>query len=385
MSRILMVSSLWPPDMLGGAEAYAAQLAEHLRQRGHAVGAFTGGVVAEDVVGVAVPRPYRLDDYDAQSRARRAEFHVRDVYRTSSASALAASIASFRPDVVHSHAIAGLSTAALTVPTRCGVAHVHTLHDYWLRCERSTLVRRDGTPCATRCVSCVVFAGARALLVARHPPDVVLAVSQAIAQAHAPIRWLAARTRVLYNPVGDEPRPRRVPSGPPTFGFLGRLTVEKGVRTLVAAFADADLPPGSRLLVAGDGPLSSELAGASSEGVVMLGRVDVAGRERLLDDVHALVVPSEWPDPAPLVVNEARARRVPVIGSTAGGIPELVSPTCRPLLFGPGDARALADRLVEVALDPGSFVADSRDGLLEWPDHVDGVLEAYAAAREHHP
>jgi glycogen synthase len=380
MSRVLMVSSLWPPETLGGAEAYAAALAERLRDRGHEVGVFTGGVDAEDVVGTAVPRPYRLDDYAAQAPVRRLEFHVRDIHRRSTMRALEASIAEFRPDVVHTHAVAGLSAASLTAPTRAGVAHVHTLHDYWLRCERSTLTRRDGTACRRRCATCVVLAGLRASLVARHPPDVVLAVSQAIAASHAALRWLAARTRVVRNPVEDRPRANAVPPGPPTFGFLGRLTVEKGVRTLVRAFARADLPAGTRLLVAGDGPLADELHREAPTGVSMLGRVDAHGRERFLEELHALVVPSEWPDPAPLVVNEARARRVPVVGARAGGIPELVSAACRPLLFDSGDEASLGARLALVARAPDDFVIDDRAGLLDWDAHVERVLDAYSEA-----
>jgi glycosyltransferase involved in cell wall biosynthesis len=118
--------------------------------------------------------------------------------------------------------------------------------------------------------------------------------------------------------------------------------------------------------------------------VELLGRIDLDQRDRLLGGLHALVVPSEWEDPAPLVVNEARARRVPVIGAASGGIPELVSPACRDLLFPPGDVGALAERLTRVAQDPGAFVADDRADVLSWDAHVDGVLQAYADARRVH-
>jgi glycosyltransferase involved in cell wall biosynthesis len=378
-----MVSSLWPPETLGGAESHAAALAARLVDRGDEVAVMTGGVDAPDVIASVVPRPYRLDSYAGQSAARRLEFHVRDVFRRPVAHELRRAIEDFDPDVVHSHAVAGLSAAVLAEPTRLGVAHVHTLHDYWLRCERSTLVRRDGSPCARRCASCRLFAGARSAVVARHPPDVVLAVSEAVANAHQSLGWLADRTRILYNPVDDDPRSPEVPAPPATFGFVGRLTREKGVTTLARGFGAAALF-GSRLLIAGEGPLERALSGLGVPGVELLGRIDLDQRDRLLGGLHALVVPSEWEDPAPLVVNEARARRVPVIGAASGGIPELVSPACRDLLFPPGDVGALAERLTRVAQDPGAFVADDRADVLSWDAHVDGVLQAYADARSVH-
>ena len=375
-----MVSSLWPPTTLGGAESYAAALAERLVERGHEVAVMTGGVVGPDVVASIAPRPYRLDSYAEQSAARRLEFHVRDVYRKTAGDALRRTIDDVRPDIVHTHAVAGLSAAVLAEPSRSGVPHVHTLHDYWLRCERSTLVRRNGMRCDRRCVSCRVLSGARAAIIARHPPDVVLAVSAAVVRGHDGLGWLTDRTRILYNPVEDRPRTPDVPPPPPAFGFVGRLTREKGVATLVHAFRDAAIA-GARLLIAGEGPLEQAVSDLAVPGVELLGRIGGDRRDQLLDDVLALVVPSEWADPAPLVVNEARARRVPVIGASIGGIPELVSPVCRELLFPPGDAGALADRLRRVAQDPGEFVADDRDGLLSWDAHVEAVLQAYEDAR----
>ena len=57
--RILMISSLWPPVVLGGAESYASALAEQLRARGGEVGVLTLGVGGADVVSTVSPWPYR--------------------------------------------------------------------------------------------------------------------------------------------------------------------------------------------------------------------------------------------------------------------------------------------------------------------------------------
>ena len=145
---------------------------------------------------------------------------------------------------------------------------------------------------------------------------------------------------------------------PLTFGFLGRLGVDKGVSTLLAAFARADVGE-ARLVVGGRGPLEADVREAGP-GVFAAGWVAMDRKESLFDDLDCLVVPSEWKDPAPVVVNEARGRGIPVIGAAIGGIPELIAPECRPLLFPPGDAGALAQRLETFAAAPAPFVPAPR-------------------------
>ncbi len=381
--RVLMVSSLWPPHVLGGAELYASRLASHLRAEGHAVGVVTMGVEGPDVVASVTPRPYRLDTFATQPPTRRAKFHLLDVYRTGTRAALTTAFERFRPDVVHSHSVQGLSSTALEVPTATGLPHVHTVHDYWLLCQRASLVRRDGRACATRCRSCRAISAARTRIIGRSPPDVVLAVSHAVEHEHDGIPWVRDRSRVLRNPIGDVAAALRRPHDPVTFGYLGQLTAAKGVDTLLDAFATAAIG-GSRLVIAGDGPRRSRVEEAVGPTVEYRGWVDEAGKEALFDDIDALVVPSEWKDPAPLVVNEARAHGVAVIGADIGGIPELVSPACAPLLFRSGDADDLARRLRAFADRPTSFAEDDHAGTLTWAEHLRGVLDAYRTAIRAH-
>jgi glycogen synthase len=380
--RILMVSNLWPPEVVGGAEQYASALSVRLRAAGHEVSVLTLGVEGPDVVGTVAPWPYPIQDASAQPAGRRLLFHAVDVHNPRAGRALDAAIARFVPDVVHSHAVQGLSTVALTRPGRRGIAHVHTLHDYWLLCQRNSMVHRDGRACETRCRSCAGISWLRNESARRSPPEVVLAVSHAIAREHEQIEWVAARQRVLYNPVEVVAGARTVARGdgrPLTFGFLGRLGVDKGVETLLEAFTRAAVAD-ARLVVAGRGPLDSAVR-AAGPAVVAAGWVDAERKEALLDEVDCLVVPSQWKDPAPVVVNEARGRGIPVIGAAIGGIPELVAPECRALLFPPGDPAALAARISAFAAAPAQHRPAPEAAPIDWPGHLDGVLRAYDDAR----
>jgi glycosyltransferase involved in cell wall biosynthesis len=211
---------------------------------------------------------------------------------------------------------------------------------------------------------------------------VVLAVSRAAADAHAKVGWLRDRIRVLHNPVERATREHRPPCTTRdllVFGYLGRLTVEKGVRTLVRAFATSAIRE-ARLEIAGAGPLVHDLSRDAPERVRLIGWLDADAKSRWLDAIDCLVVPSEWRDPAPLVIHEARARGVPVIGARVGGIPELIAPECAPLMFAPGDADQLATRLREFADQPATYRSGASHGdavALDWDQHVDAVLCAY--------
>ena len=99
-----------------------------------------------------------------------------------------------------------------------------------------------------------------------------------------------------------------------------------------------DAPP--RLLVAGDGPMRSGLAGAA--GVEHLGFLEGDALRGALARAGFVVVPSQWRENCSMSVLEAMAMGKPVIASRMGGLPELVEHEVTGLLFEPGDAHELA-------------------------------------------
>jgi glycosyltransferase involved in cell wall biosynthesis len=141
--------------------------------------------------------------------------------------------------------------------------------------------------------------------------------------------------------------------------FVGRLSQEKGVSTLLAAWEQigTSLP----LLVVGDGPLGDEVRRASerSVGVRALGRQDSAAVRDLMGDAKVLVFPSLVYETFGRVAVEAFARGTPVVASNIGAIAELVEHGRTGLQFAPGDARDLV-RQVEWILAHPDHVAQMR-------------------------
>src|SRR4029077_6075144 len=104
--------------------------------------------------------------------------------------------------------------------------------------------------------------------------------------------------------------------------YVGRLTAEKGVRTLIRAWRNTN---GIPLRIAGDGELRGALEHEARDlPVEFLGRVTPARVLELMKDAEVLVVPSECYEGFPRVVVEAFATGTPLVAGDLGGLSELV-------------------------------------------------------------
>jgi glycosyltransferase involved in cell wall biosynthesis len=148
------------------------------------------------------------------------------------------------------------------------------------------------------------------------------------------------------------------PDGPPTFGFVGRLLDDKGIRTLITAHRLLrSRIPAVRLLIAGSpdpaNPASvTELEAKSwneQPGIIWLGNVgDIAS---LWAQAHVAVLPSRR-EGLPLSLMEAAACGRAMIASDVPGCREIVIHEVTGLLFPVDSAFALADAMGRLAGDP---------------------------------
>ena len=126
--------------------------------------------------------------------------------------------------------------------------------------------------------------------------------------------------------------------------FVGRLSLEKGVRTLLAAQSIHQ----RELRIAGDGPLREEVDQRTDDDLSLrlLGQLDHASvRREMLCRTRALVFPSEWYEGFPVTIAEAFASGLPVIASRLGAMAEIVEDGVTGMLFEPGSADDLARKM----------------------------------------
>ena len=160
-----------------------------------------------------------------------------------------------------------------------------------------------------------------------------------------------ARIQICYNGIDTavfHPDGRQRPGGALTIGVVCALRPEKGLRTLMEAFAIArQHHPCIRLQFVGSGPMLDDLQKLASElcvsGVVNF-EPTTSKVSEWLRKIDIFVLPS-LSEALSNALMEAMACGCAVIASNVGGNPELVLDERTGLLFEPGDKESLAKKL----------------------------------------
>jgi glycosyltransferase involved in cell wall biosynthesis len=139
--------------------------------------------------------------------------------------------------------------------------------------------------------------------------------------------------------------------------FVGRLTKEKGVETLIAAWRK--LKTNSVLQIVGDGPLQDQVISASREcpSIQYQGRLKAREAYEMMGAASVVIVPSEWYETFGRVVVEGFAKGTPALVSNLGAVAELVEPGRTGWQFRAGDADHLASTLQNILADPHALAA----------------------------
>jgi len=378
--RILLLAQFFPPD-IGGEERHVFNLANTLAERGHEVGVATQrmpGVPDEETLasGVRVHRfatvAMRLPGVYSTNRTHHPPLPdplgVRELSRI---------VRQERPHVVHAHNWIVNSAVALrrSLPTGLRFGLVLTLHDFSHVCATKRLMRL-GSPCegpaVARCLPCAtahygpalgpLTAAATALMRPwkNRAIDHVVCVSNAVASGnHIPP---GPKTSVIPNFVldefvvsraGDVPegQAEHIPPGLPKEDFLlfvGELSREKGLPTLLRAYDSLGKKPPRLLLV---GRRMPDTPTHLPDGVEMCAewpheRVMTAFRRCLF-----AVLPSICLDACPTTILEAMASSRPVVATTTGGVGDMIVNGENGLLVPPGDERKLAEAMARLLND----------------------------------
>jgi glycosyltransferase involved in cell wall biosynthesis len=126
--------------------------------------------------------------------------------------------------------------------------------------------------------------------------------------------------------------------------FVGRLSPEKGIGTLLSAWART--ARNRELRIVGTGPLEQSVRKAARDSSIkLLGFQTQESVLELMEDAAFVIFPSECFEGFPRVLVESFAKGKPVVSSRLGSLAELVDHGRTGLLFEPGDPQALADAI----------------------------------------
>lgn len=180
-----------------------------------------------------------------------------------------------------------------------------------------------------------------ALLANAIPPEKVAVSAQAASDAFA----------------DRSPRMRQRDDGREiVIGFLGRLEAYKGADLVVKALAQVpkDLPVRLRIAGTGTEPAyvrSIEQAARRDPRIEMVGLVEHEQVPKFLETIDVLSVPSRYMETGPIVVQEAQALGIPVMGADLGGIAERVRPGVDGWLLPFDDPRPWTAAIIEAVTD----------------------------------
>lgn len=411
--KIVCVVGWYYPDSSGGSEVYVAGLARELRALGHEVlvAAPHDGEQERSYAHNGIP-VYR---YPAGSTYLQAE--ASGLQPPASVGTLTRWLRANRPDIVHFHSWThGAGYWHVREAREAGFPVYLTFHTAAAFCARSTMKRWDTVACdgqirLARCAACYfhkrgiprplawtlaaagkhlsalgVTAPARLGTALHYPHSLDLRRRQLneiwtiCERVIGVCQWVydslalngCPRSKLLMMRQGcdmpaERPPMRSLVRPLHRIGFLGRLDHVKGVMLLIAAVKR--LPPSVdlalelkgipqdeeyyRLLVAriGDDPR-----------IHLLKPSPPAEVKQWLAELDLLVVPSRWMETGPLVVYEAFAVGVPVVGAKHGGMCELIEDNVNGLLFEPNSVEDLARVLQRVHARP-EILARLRQGI----------------------
>jgi glycosyltransferase involved in cell wall biosynthesis len=270
-----------------------------------------------------------------------------------------------RPQIVHFHNTFPLISPAAYYAARAEkIPIVQTLHNFRLLCGNAVLYR-DGQVCEA-CVGrplgwpgiirgcyrgsrpqtagvAVMTAAHKAVGTWRRAIDTYIALTEFGRRKF--VEGGLPESRIVVKPNFVE---RDLGSGSHALqqvAFVGRLSFEKGVQTLLEAWRHlkGDVP----LKIAGDGPLAPMVESAARQdgSIEWLGSVDPSTVARLIGESAVVVIPSGCYEGFPRVIAEGFAAGAPIVASGFGAMAALIEDGRTGLLFRPGDSQDLAEKV----------------------------------------
>jgi len=317
------------------------------------------------------------DEIEQWSMTKKASLPVRTIWSRETYRDLKAVLREHRPEVVHVHNTFPLLSPAVLYACRDAlVPVVATVHNYKLVCANGTFFRRGavchdcahGLPVQAVLHGCyrgshaatapVVLSTSLHRQAWRSLVSAYIFISESQRDLLRGLRLAPDRVFVRYNLIPGHSGQRMART--PTLAYVGRLDEAKGVRLLMAGwdcYRGKSDKPGLSLVIAGGGPLESEVAAWASArpSVEMVGQVSSGRCAELISLARAVLLPSAWEETFGLVAVETMAAGVPPIAAAHGSFTELITPGVDGVLFRPGDPAALALAIADVETNPERY------------------------------
>lgn len=354
----------------GGADVVYLNTTELLLKNGHEVINFS----QQTSTNVNLEsKEYFIDqiDFFKLSYAEKLLKTPRFFYSTEAKRKLENLIKTESPDIAHIHTYKGTLTPSILIPLKkYKIPVVITLHDYGLLCPHNLFLDGKGQICekcltSNNSINCILnkcnrnniflstvssleFAFHKTFISFPNYFDKLIAVSKFGLEIHSRKKELKLMLHHLYNfyPGFSTTTPNNLKGD--YFLYFGRLSHEKGIHTLLKAWAN--IKSGIILKIVGDGPLMPEVKKFIIENKIS--NIEIIGFKKgkeldyLINNAAFIIVPSECYENNPLTIIEAYANGKPVIAARIGGITEIVVENKTGFLYEMGSVDQLTQNII---------------------------------------
>ncbi|AFM26738.1 glycosyltransferase [Desulfomonile tiedjei] len=392
------------PEPLFGSETVCVRQMRELLARGDEVGLFCASNKTVSIQKLTEEGLQDLKIYRVGFGPARAQVLL-SVWKPHVEAAFSRVLEEFRPDIVIFHHLVRLSMGLPGRTRKAGIPSIYYLHDFYPVCPSYSLLNHENDLCSGgspidcgRCLFSSRFPTlpgfvhgiapflAVPLLIPRRflsehllqDVDLFVSPSAFLRDKLKELGFNMERCRLIPYPAGSRPIEQEQPKSTEglTLGYLGKISPKKGVSILVRAFEQLD---SVRLIIRGFSD-DSEIRRFRQENPRSNAILEkfCSDRSEFFRKIDVLIVPSVWYENQPNVIIEAFIHKVPVICSDLGGMAEMVRDGAWGIVFRPGDARDLAEKVRTLNENP-SEVSRMKAAIPDWPtidEHVNTLLEA---------
>jgi glycosyltransferase involved in cell wall biosynthesis len=361
--KILLLNSLYYPNIVGGAEKSVQLLAESHLAKGHVpiVVTTSNKTYVDYVNGVKVyyiktPNLYWVLQANEQPSLIKPLWHLVDTVNPLVMPRLRKILSEEQPDIFHSHNMAGFSVSVWRVAIGLRLPIAHTIRDHYLLCPKSEMHSR-GKRCGKQCGKCWLFSIPKRRATAA--VNAVTGVGKFILGEHINLGYFSkAKLKThIYNPVRLPPtQANRVGNGKNIiFGYVGMLVQAKGIEFLLERFANMDIP-NACLKVYGRGVTEEYETYLrkrfDSSNIRFEGRKDP---HEIYSSIDVVIVPSLRDEAFGRIVPEANSYGRPVVVSNRGALPEIVDHGQNGFIFDPNRRGGMEHQIRRILDNPDSI------------------------------
>lgn len=345
--KICYISNLYPPHLRGGAERVVFYLAQEMAARGHDVQVITTapwkdvqfGDETTEEKNVLVHRIFHWGFYFNLHSGHQPVWlrflnlkwsHINFLF----AYQVFQTLRRHRPDVVHTHNLAGTSYLIPLLLKLMHIKHVHTVHDIQLAVPSGRMVVGDEYDWIHNGFPARAFQWLQRMLWGS--PSVVTAPSEWL------LRYYRSKKYFRYSRLQTVRHYFGVPAAQSTefpfahinrdkftYLYVGQMERSKGVLMMIRVFADlferGELSDAELIMVGtGEDLKSAGVIASSCSAIKIVGDVDSSRVAHMMRSSDVIVVPSLLYENSPSVVTESLSLGRPVSVSDVGGAAELV-------------------------------------------------------------